>query len=91
VNACIASHRIMVDGMSVGYCYREGPEFEGDSGWRFLSGDESEEYMEEPEHHSIYECNAVAERDPEVLPLLIAPVGSAFQRQGKKNLLKAIQ
>jgi hypothetical protein len=35
-----------------------------DSGWRFLSGYESDEYM----------------NDPDIVPFLDAPIGSAFER-----------
>ena len=31
----------------VGYCYREKPDGDWDSGWRFTAGDESEEYMDD--------------------------------------------
>ena len=47
-DGCIATDRITVDGLPVGYMYREKPE-EGDpferydSGWRFTAGDESDE------------------------------------------------
>lgn len=47
---CITTDRITVDGLPVGYMYREktreGSPFEGyDSGWRFTAGDESDKYM----------------------------------------------
>lgn len=32
---CLASDKITVDGLPVGYMYREEPEEEDDSGWRF--------------------------------------------------------
>jgi hypothetical protein len=41
--ACIATDRITVEGMPVGYMYREAPHDPGDSGWHFFSGDESQE------------------------------------------------
>ena len=41
--SCFASDRITVDGMKVGYLYREPPDNSDDSGWRFFAGDESEE------------------------------------------------
>ena len=49
-DGCIATDRITVDGMPVGYMYREKPKEgawfeEYDSGWRFTAGDESDEYM----------------------------------------------
>ena len=46
VDGCIATNRITVEGCKVGYCYREKPDGDWDSGWRFTAGDESEEYMD---------------------------------------------
>lgn len=40
-NGCLATNRIMVEGCKVGYCYREKPDDDWDSGWRFTAGDES--------------------------------------------------
>ncbi|MFQ7750116.1 MAG: DUF2185 domain-containing protein, partial [Eubacteriales bacterium] len=34
-NGCIATSRITVEGCKVGYCYREKPDGDWDSGWRF--------------------------------------------------------
>ena len=44
MGACFATDRITVDGMKVGYMYREEPDKDVDSGWRFFSGDESQDY-----------------------------------------------
>ena len=43
MEACFATDRITVDGMKVGYMYREEAEEELDSGWRFFEGTESDE------------------------------------------------
>ena len=43
---CYASDMITVQGMKVGYMYRERPDWEGDSGWRFFSGQETDDYVE---------------------------------------------
>ena len=45
---CIATNRITVEGCKVGYCYREKPDGDWDSGWRFTAGDESDTYMDDP-------------------------------------------
>ena len=45
---CYATDRITVDGERVGYMYRESSDFGSDSGWRFFSGDESQEYVDDP-------------------------------------------
>jgi hypothetical protein len=71
---------ITVDGRKVGFMYREEPSNEIDSGWRFMSGLESQEFMDEPTNHSVYDVNTIANYDPQIIPLLDAPVGSAFER-----------
>jgi len=79
MGSCIASDRITVDGMQVGYMYREKPEKNG-SGWCFFSGDESQDYAENPDHLSIYDVNTICNYDPAIIPYLNAPYGSAFGR-----------
>lgn len=78
--ACIATDRITVDGKRVGYMYRDQPHNELDSGWRFFSGDEDQQYMDNPEHHSVYDVNTIANYDPSIVPLLDACSGTAFER-----------
>jgi hypothetical protein len=80
--ACFASDLITVEGQKVGYLYREEPDHETDSGWRFLSGAESQAYMEDTTNFAIYDVNTIANYDPDIVPLLDAPVGAAFERQG---------
>ena len=43
----IVSNLITQGGLPVGFMYRDEPIDEEDSGWRFLSGTESEEYLDE--------------------------------------------
>ena len=76
----IASDRITVDGKAVGYMYRTAPRNPQDSGWAFLAGDETPAYMDDTSRHAIYDVNTIANYDPEIIPLLDAPVGSAFLR-----------
>jgi hypothetical protein len=75
-----ATDRITVDGMRVGYMYREEPDDTLDSGWRFLSGDESDDYLDESGHLEVYDVNTIANYDPDIVPYLGARVGSAFER-----------
>ena len=84
-DGCIATDRITVDGLPVGYMYREKPEdgawFGGyDSGWRFTAGDESDEYMQTVENSGIYKLNTICQYDPDIVPLLHAPYGTAYIR-----------
>jgi hypothetical protein len=79
---CMATDAITVEGRRVGYMYREAPDFEGDSGWRFFSGTESPEYLDDPSHTDVYDVNTIANYDPAIIPLLNSPAGSAFERRG---------
>jgi hypothetical protein len=85
--ACMASDRITVDGMPVGFMYRDVPEASGDSGWCFLAGDESQEYLDDTENLAIYDVNTIANYDPDIVPLLDAPEGSAFARDPESGRL----
>lgn len=80
---CLATDRILVDGCKVGYCYREQPMNEYDSGWRFLAGDESEEYMQNPNNAGIYDLNTICNYDREIMSLLNAPYQTAYHRDEK--------
>ena len=80
--ACFATDMITVEGRKVGYIYREEPDEEIDSGWRFTAGRESPEYMDDAANIAIYDVNTVANYDPEIIPLLHAPIGSVFEREG---------
>ena len=77
---CIASDKITVDGLPVRFMYKEEPHNAQDSGWRFLSGTESNEYMTNSKNHSVYDVNTVANYDPSIIPLLKSPVGSVYEK-----------
>ena len=79
-DGCIATNRITVEGCKVGYCYREKPDGDWDSGWRFTAGDESEEYMDDPNNAGIYKLNTICNDDPDIIPLLNTPTPCAFER-----------
>ena len=86
---CKATDRIMVDGEKIGYMYREEPDPEmPDSGWRFLAGDESDEYLNDPLNIGIYSLNTICNYDPDIIPLLHAPYGTAYFRDETGKLRK---
>lgn len=77
---CVASDRITVDGYNVGFMYREQPESPEDSGWRFLSGEETEEYVEDMNNSMIFDVNTIANYDLSIMPYLNSPVGTELER-----------
>ena len=81
-DGCIATNRITVEGCKVGYCYREKPDGDWDSGWRFTASDESEEYMDDPNNAGIYKLNTICNDDPDIIALLHTPAPCAFERDG---------
>jgi len=78
--AGLATDDILVEGKPVGFMYREEPSNDIDSGWRFLSGSESQEYLDDPHNMAFYDINTVSNYDPEIIPFLDSPVGSAYVR-----------
>jgi hypothetical protein len=86
---CIATDRITVDGCKVGFMYREEPHQNGnpDSGWRFMAGDESDEYMNNPDNHSVYQVNTICNYDREIIPLLNSAPGTAYIRDENGKLV----
>ena len=80
-NGCFATDHITVLGKKVGWCYREQPtEGRPDSGWRFFSGEEGDDYVNDLAHTDVYDLNTICNYDPDILPLLTAPVGTAYAR-----------
>ena len=80
-DGCLATDHITVLGKKVGYCYREKPDGQyPDSGWRFFSGEESDAYANDVEHVGVYTLNTICNYDPDIIPLLTAPFGTAYAR-----------
>lgn len=77
---CIVSNMITVDGMKVGFMYREPVTEKDDSGWRFLSGTETQEYIDDASTSKIMEVNTVANYDKAIIPYLKSKHGIALER-----------
>jgi hypothetical protein len=63
--SCVASDRITVAGQQVGFMYRELPDNDIDSGWRFFSGEETQEFADDPANFALYDVNTIANCDPD--------------------------
>jgi len=78
---CFVSDKVRKEGYKVGHMYREEPMKQiPDSGWRFLAGNEDEEYMNNPDTHHIVHILTVSEIDPDIVPYLESKVGSSYIR-----------
>lgn len=79
---CVATDKITVEGMKVGFMYREKPDedIENDSGWRFFSGTEEQDYVDDYNNSEILTINTIANYDPAILPYLKSKYGSEWER-----------
>jgi len=90
LGSCIASDMITVGGQRVGYMYREPPDNSSDSGWRFLSGEETREYVDDAGNFALYDVNTIANYDPGIVPYLDAIVFSAYRRDAETLNFEAV-
>ena len=66
------------------YMQRNKPlEGKPDCGWCFFHGDETDEYVNDPDNLQIVSINTVCNLKPTVLALLEAPIGSAYGWNGE--------
>jgi hypothetical protein len=79
---CLFTRRVDESG-AVGYCYREAPRDSSDSGWRFLCGDESQAYMDEPDNAMICSLKDFLAHCPNVADILPSPAPCSFAGDGR--------
>lgn len=60
--------------------YREQPDFNSDSGWRFLSSNETPYSVDNADNWAIYDTNTIANYDKAKIPYLELPIGTEFER-----------
>jgi hypothetical protein len=74
----------------IGYCYRETPETNIDSGWRFLYGDEDEEYLDNPTHIEAVYPEDMLSINPALDIILGAPSGTEFEWKEDSEMYEEI-
>lgn len=85
---CIVSDKITKEGFKVGYMYREEPaDGNPDSGWRFMAGNEDNEYMNNPNNHHIFAINTICNYDKDIISYLKSKIGSAYIRINKSEFI----
>lgn len=91
IGYCFATNKITVDGELVSYMYREEPEDESDSGWRFFSGTEDQQYADNPSNTAIYDVNTIANYDRAIIPYLNSPIGTELERVSNADNFQIIE
>lgn len=88
---CAATDKITVDRLPVGYMRRDEPIDEYDSGWQFLCGYETQEYLDNLDNSGIYTLNTLANLDRAIIPYLDYPVGTELERiEGSDEFMEII-
>lgn len=78
---CYVTDRISIDGCEVKYMERQpqNPKY-ADSGWKFLAGDETGEYLSHGINIGVFDLNTIANYDKSIIPFLDSPVGTVYAK-----------
>ena len=90
IKRCIVTNDILYESSKIDYLYREESDNENDSGWRFLSNNKNDDYVNNPKNVSCVSLGAVLRQDDSVLDLLEPPIGSAFEINSKGVFQKIV-
>lgn len=66
----IVSRQVSEEGEFVGFLYHEPPAFEQDSGWRIFSGNEDDDYADNPDNFITAPLRNVLDTHPEIAALM---------------------
>lgn len=91
------SRRVAVDKRKPQVMYREAADHGLDTGWRFLAGDESPQYLQTPGNVVFCDIQDIASLEPEIVqflhmlpPVAFVNTGSTFEVAGDPSLLPTI-
>lgn len=76
----LATKKLVDEKLPVRFMYREKAD-PGDSGWRFFSGTEDQEYVDDPSNIAIYDVQTIIDIDKSITPYLNSAVGCAFEKE----------
>lgn len=83
---CLVNNQILYDHEQVNFLYREEPIIEDeekdyvDTGWRIMTGKETDEYIDNSDNFSFVSLGAVLSRDDSIINILESEIGSEFER-----------
>lgn len=79
----LVSKMCMEDNAVICWIYREEADRDIDSGWRVFSGEESEEYIDNPNNIRLVNVSYLFDKDPTLREVMKGEVGSAYEREDK--------
>lgn len=93
-NRCYVNNQILYEGEFVNYLYREEPLEDDedkdfiDSGWCLMTGNETDEYMNNKNNFSFVSLGAVLSRDESFIEVLEDEIGSYYKRNNESKFEK---
>ena len=76
----IVSKKVREEGWRIGYGMRDEPTGEYDSGWFFCVGNETDEYINNPDNLELWTVNSVIMTEPALKQFITEPLGTAIIR-----------
>jgi hypothetical protein len=80
-----ASKELFKENGQVGLFYHEFPDNPYDSGWRFFTGNETQEYCDNPQNIGIYNIESILKISPEIEEFLDEKGFIRFERQNPEE------
>ncbi|WP_299156668.1 DUF2185 domain-containing protein [uncultured Tenacibaculum sp.] len=80
IGAVFTSNKVLKEKELPSWMYREEASYEEDSGWRIFSGNEDEDYLDNPDNFKLITSEQLIKIDKEIKSNLLAPYGFSFER-----------
>lgn len=75
----------------IGYCYREYSDIKIDSGWRFLYGNEDENYLDNPDNCETMDIAEIVSKFPEINKIIEERYNSEWEWNTDKQTFDEIK
>lgn len=75
-SGCIVSNNLLSEKGELKWCFRETSINNMDSGWRFLSDIDTDEYLADANNSSVCDLDTVIQIEPAILTIINLPVGT---------------
>ncbi len=84
---CIVSKNLLNKQGKLKWCFRENSMNDIDTGWRFLSDIDTEEYINDSSNLSVCSISSIIQLEPAVLSILHLPTGTdiSLEYEGSKK------
>ncbi len=76
--------KVLEEKSEIGFAYREQPDNETDSGWRFFSGNESQEYVDNVDNIIVLSINEIIQLDESIKTILNNEINTAFEKENSE-------